>query len=139
MSERVVELAFPAHARYLVLARLSMAGVASVAQLGPEELADLKLAVTEACANVVRHAYPDGGGDVRVRIVVEAGAVTVEVRDSGRGMPPGRIEPWDPSALHEQGMGLSIVRSVVDDLEIDSPATGGTLVRFTKRVGAPAP
>ena len=139
MTERVVELVFPAHARYLVLARLSLAGVAPVVRLGPEELADLKLAVTEACANAVRHAYPDGApGDVQVRILVGADAVTVEVADSGRGMPPDAIEEWDPSALHEQGMGLSIVRSVVDDLEIDSPATGGTVVRFTTRVATPA-
>jgi len=128
-----VELTFPASSRYLVLARLSVAGVAPVVGLSTEQLADLKLAVTEACANVVKHAYPEGErGDVHLRLAVEEGMLSVEVTDSGRGMSalPGIV--WDPAALHEQGMGLTIVRSVVDELEIDSPPSGGTVVRFRK-------
>jgi serine/threonine-protein kinase RsbW len=135
MTSRTVELSFPASSRYLVLARLSLAGVAPVAGLSAEQLADLKLAVTEACANVVRHAYPDGEpGDVHLRMVVEEGALSVEVIDSGQGMSePPRIS-WDAAALREQGMGLTIVRSVVDELEIDSPPSGGTVVRFRKQL-----
>jgi serine/threonine-protein kinase RsbW len=137
MTSRSVELSFPASSRYLVLARLSMAGVAPVAGLSPEQLADLKLAVTEVTANVVRHAYPEGEpGDVHVRMVVEDGALSVEVADSGRGMEAGPERAWDPARLDEQGMGLTIVRSVVDELEIDSPPTGGTVVRFRKQLSA---
>jgi len=133
VKPKVVELRFPASSQYLVLARLSVAGVAPVAGLSVDQLADLKLAVTEACANVVRHAYPDGErGEVQLRLVVEDGAFSVEVMDSGRGMTalPGIV--WDPAALHEHGMGLTIVDSVVDELEIDSPPDGGTIVRFRK-------
>lgn len=136
VAPRVVELVFPAHARYLVLARLGLAGVAPVARLDAEQLADLKLAVTETCANAVKHAYPDGAaGEVRVRIALGDGSLTVEVADAGRGLD-SQLPEWDPDALREHGMGLSIVRSVVDDLEIDSPSTGGTVVRFTKRLAA---
>jgi serine/threonine-protein kinase RsbW len=132
-----IELVFPAHARYLSLARLGLAGVAPVARLDAAELADLKLAVTEACANAVRHAYPDGGsGDVRVTIEVVDGAVVVEIADSGRGIEGDEVADWDPDELHEQGMGLAIIRSVVDEVEIDTPIGGGTVVRLVKRVGA---
>ena len=133
MTSKTVKLSFPANSQYLVLARLSVAGIAPVAGLSAEQLADLKLAVTEACANVVRHAYPEGErGDVNLRMVVEDGVLSVEVTDSGQGMTelPGIV--WDPAALHEQGMGLTIVDSVVDELEIDSPPNGGTVVRFRK-------
>lgn len=134
---RALELTFPAHARYLVLARLSIAGIAPVAGLGADDLADLKLAVTEACANVVRHAYPaDAQGEVRLRIDVEQGRVLIEVSDTGCGMDAARVEGWDPSELREQGMGLSIVRSVVDDVEIESPPGGGTVVRLHKSLHA---
>jgi len=133
MTSKTVELSFPAQSRYLVLARLSVAGVAPVAGLNAEELADLKLAITEACANVVRHAYPEGApGDVHLRMLVEDGCVSIEVTDTGRGMSEPPRLAWDPEALDEQGMGLTIVQSVVDELEIDSPPTGGTVVRFRK-------
>lgn len=134
MSARVVELTFPAQSRYLVLARLSLAGIAAVAHLDVEQVADLKLAVTEVCANAVQHAYPDdSNGDVRLRITVEQGAVAFEVSDDGRGIDQSRLTDWDAKSLVERGMGLSIVRSVVDELEIDSPTTGGTVVRFKKK------
>ena len=135
MTTRALDLSFPANSRYLVLARLSVAGIAPLAGLTADQLADLKLAVTEACANVVRHAYPDGTGDVRLRIVVEEQWVSVEVTDTGRGLTEPRTD-WDATELQEEGMGLTIVRSVVDDLEIDSPATGGTIVRFRKLLSA---
>jgi serine/threonine-protein kinase RsbW len=138
VTARAIELVFPAHARYLSLARLGLAGVAPVARLDATELADLKLAVTEACANAVRHAYPNDGGDVRVTIEVARGAVVVEIADSGRGIEAGELADWNPDELHEEGMGLAIIRSVVDEVEIDAPIGGGTLVRLVKRVGAAA-
>jgi serine/threonine-protein kinase RsbW len=138
MNASAIELVFPAHARYLSLARLGLAGVAPVARLDATELADLKLAVTEACANAVRHAYPsDDGGDVRVTIEVAHGAVVVEVADSGRGIESDELADWDPDDLHEEGMGLAIIRSVMDEVEIAAPIGGGTVVRLVKRVGAP--
>jgi anti-sigma regulatory factor (Ser/Thr protein kinase) len=133
VTARTVELSFPANSQYLVLARLGVAGIAPVAGLNAEQLTDLKLAVTELTANVVRHAYPEGApGDVHVRLIVEEGALSVEVADSGAGMSSLPGTAWDPSMLDEQGMGLTIVRSVVDELEIGASPDGGTSVRFRK-------
>ena len=58
MADRIVRLTFPARAEYLLLARLTLSGLARELPLDDELLADLKLAVTEACGNAVRHAYP---------------------------------------------------------------------------------
>ena len=69
---QVVRLDFPAKADYLLLARLALSGLARTLTLDEEDLADLKLAVTEACGNAVRHAY-DGG---RSRAGDPQGAVT---------------------------------------------------------------
>jgi serine/threonine-protein kinase RsbW len=137
VSARVVELSFPAHSRYLVLARLSIAGIAPVARLGEDVLADLKLAVTEACANAVRHAYgEEEHGTVRLRLVLDGSTLTIEVADDGRGIGTGSVVRRDPSSLPEAGMGLSIMRAVVDELEIESPPAGGTVVRLTKQLSA---
>ncbi len=133
MTGRVVELIFPANSRYLVLARLSLAGIAPVARLTEDVLADLKLAVTEACANAVRHAYPEDeeGATVRLRVTLDGSALVIEIVDEGRGL--GDVKTGHPEAdLPEAGMGLSIMRAVVDELEIESPPAGGTVVRLTK-------
>src|ERR687891_2660937 len=66
MPESVVHLRFPAKPDYLLLARLTLSGIARELPLGDEVLADLKLALTEACGNAVRHAYTETEGDVSV-------------------------------------------------------------------------
>jgi serine/threonine-protein kinase RsbW len=135
MGRRVVELRFPADSRYLVLARLSLAGVATVARLDEDAVADLKLAVTEACANAVRHAYPDDvDGTVHLRMSLEPETLTVEVADEGRGLDAGELSGWDASRMREEGMGFTIMRAVVDELEIDSASSTGTVVRLVKRL-----
>lgn len=136
-AAKTVELRIPAHSRYLLLPRLSLAGIAPIAQLDEEVLADLKLAVTEACANAVKHAYPDDAeGDVRVRVEVTPEALTIEVADQGQGIRRDEVEEWDPDRMREEGMGLSIIRAVVDELDIDSAPGKGTVVRLVKRLSA---
>jgi len=129
-----VELEFPADARYLVLARLSLAGLALPAGLDEEALADLKLAVTEACSNVVRHAYGDGvDGDVRLRLDVSPNRLTVEVTDGGVGFDSADVGGWQAAALRDRGMGLSIIESVTDALDVAPCPNGvGTRVTFSK-------
>jgi anti-sigma regulatory factor (Ser/Thr protein kinase) len=132
---KVVDLSFPANSRYLVLARLSLAGIAPVAQLDEDALADLKLAVTEACSNAVRHAYPDEvDGTVHLSMSLERDTLTVEIADEGRGLDADNISSWDASRMREAGMGFSIMRAVVDELEIDSTSSTGTVVRLVKRL-----
>jgi serine/threonine-protein kinase RsbW len=131
-----VQLTFPAAARYLVLARLGVAGLGSVARLDDSTLADLKLAVTEACANAVRHAYAEEEpGDVRLSMRLEEdGTLVVEVSDDGGGFDIGGVRRWDPSSMRESGMGFEIMRSIVDDVEIVSAPASGTVVRLRKQL-----
>jgi len=133
MSDALVRLTFPAKADYLLLARLALAGLARAFPVEPEVLADLKLAVTEACGNAVRHAYSNGHGSVTVGFTISGGRIEMVVEDEGAGL--GTVEAEDltmPEHL-ESGMGMAIIRSVVDDLEVGEGAGGrGTVVRMTK-------
>ena len=97
----------------------------------------MRWAVTEACANAVRHAYPDDEeGDVRLRLTLDGSSLTIEIADQGRGIGSGAITHHDAASLPEAGMGLSIIRAVVDELEIESPPAGGTILRLTKVLSA---
>lgn len=138
-ADPVVRLTFPAKADYLLLARLALAGLARSLPLGDEELADLKLAVTEACGNAVRHAYDGEDGSVGVAFVVGSGSLEMIVEDQGTGIAPpgndGAGEP-DPESF-EGGMGMSIIRAIVDDVDVREGADGrGTVVRMTKYLDA---
>ena len=130
MNDGMVRLSFPAKPDYLLLARLALSGLAREVSMSDEVLADLKLAVTEACGNAVRHAYPGGAGDVTVSYVVSYSALEMIVEDQGTGLE-GHAIPDEPiSAPVESGMGISIMRAIVDDLDIHVGADGrGTVDR----------
>lgn len=136
MSEHVIRLSFPAKPDYLLLARLALSGIGRTTPVRDELLADLKLAITEACGNCVRHAYPDGQGDVSVAYTFDGDAIELIVEDHGIGL---QTNVRAPSAnAGESGMGMSIIRTVVDQLDIHPGADGrGTVVRMTKRLASP--
>jgi serine/threonine-protein kinase RsbW len=134
MNDHLIRLSFPAKPDYLLLARLALSGIGRTTPVSDELLADLKLALTEACGNCVRHAYPNGPGDVSVAFAFDADTIEMIVEDQGVGLDPSEA----PRSTDESGMGVPIIRTVVDELEIRPGADGrGTIVRMTKRL-APA-
>jgi len=111
--------------------------------MSEETLADLKLAVTEACGNAVRHAYGDDEGLVRVEIEFGSRAVRITVEDDGYGLPSARAWEAPPESdggllegQNEGGMGLSIIKTIADQLEITPSTVGdrGTRVVFSKEL-----
>ena len=132
MNGRVV-LEVPAKPEYLLLARLAATSVGRSAGASEETIADLKLAVTEAVANAVKHAYPpDVPGRVTVELTASAGRLEIAVSDQGRGLGDGEIdEPAGTDGPAESGMGLSIIRAIADEIDVGAGPDGrGTLVRF---------
>ena len=135
-SELVVRLTFPAKPDYLLLARLALAGLARKVPFEDEALADLKLAVTEACGNAVRHAYADELGDVVVSYRVRGDLLEIIVEDQGVGMDVPALPGESAAPPGDGGMGMAIIRAVVDELDVEGGADGrGTLVRMAKRLG----
>ena len=132
-QRRDIALTIPPKAEYLVFCRLVLVGIARAHGIDDETLADLKLAVTEACSNSIRHAYGDGSrGDVEVRYEVEADRMTIEVADDGPGFD---LEPASAlrDELDEEGMGIAIIRGLVDELVLDTGLDGGgSRLRLTK-------
>ncbi|HEY3070255.1 MAG TPA: ATP-binding protein [Gaiellaceae bacterium] len=131
----LVALTIPARAEYVALCRLALTGLARTRALAPEVVADLKLALTEACSNSVRHAYEEGReGIVEIRYELTDDRISVEVTDDGAGFDPeviGRAQ----EALDEGGLGIAIIQAVTDELEIGTRREGGSRLRFTKYLG----
>jgi serine/threonine-protein kinase RsbW len=132
---RIVRLTIPAKPEYITLGRLALTGLSRLRPLEDETLADLKLALTEACSNSVRHAYADGEGLVEILFELHPDRLVIEVADDGGGFDPAAGRGDD--ALAEGGLGIAIIRAVADELEIGTRASGeGSRLRFVKRLSA---
>ena len=133
---RVVRLTIPAKAEYITLSRLALAGLSRVRALSDETLADLKLALTEACSNSVRHAYEDGVGHVDISFELLDDRLIVEVADDGTGFEPSEVGGdggGGDEDLSEGGLGIAIIRSIADEVEIGGGPDGrGSRLRFVK-------
>lgn len=135
---RVVRLRIPAKAEYIALARLALTGLTDLAGLSAEVVADLKLALTEAVSNSVRHAYGEAGGFVEVAYELTGHALAIEVVDDGAGFDPDRPPELEGEELSEGGLGIAIIRTVADDFEIESEAGArGSRLRFAKKLRRP--
>lgn len=125
-------LTIPARAEYIALGRLALSGLSRVRELPDETLADLKLALTEACTNAVRHAYPGEAGQVEIQYELCADRLVIEVCDDGPGFD-ARSSRIPPHELDEGGLGIAIIRALADELEVVAGQNGrGSRLRFVK-------
>ncbi len=133
-ASRTVRLTIPAKPEYITLSRLALTGLARVRPLPDDTLADLKLALTEACSNSVRHAYGDEGGHVEISFELTEDRLVVEVSDDGGGFEAADAPPPAPGEdLAEGGLGIAIIRSIADEVEIGGRDNGrGSRLRFVK-------
>ena len=131
---RIVRLIFPAKPEYITLGRLALTGLARVLPLTEELLADLKLALTEAASNSVRHAYAGGEGSVEIAYELSGDRLAIEVSDEGEGFEHTDEAGGDDfENLSEGGLGIAIIRAIADEFEVGpGPAGRGSRLRFVK-------
>jgi serine/threonine-protein kinase RsbW len=128
----IVALTVPARAEFIALGRLALTGLARTRALSAEIVADLKLALTEACSNSVRHAYDEGReGVVEILYELSDDRIAIQVTDDGSGFDPEILERAQEE-LDEGGLGIAIIRALTDELEIGARPEGGSRLRFTK-------
>lgn len=131
-----IRLTIPAKPEYITLGRLALTGIARLRPepLAAEVLGDLKLALTEACTNSVRHAYADGEGTVEIVYQLHDDRLVVEVADQGAGFESAAERPRDEDELSEGGLGIAIIRALSDEFEVAEAAGGGSRLRFVKNL-----
>ena len=133
-----VRLTIPAKPEYITLGRLALTGIARLGRepFPQEVLGDLKLAITEACTNSVRHAYAGGEGTVEILYELHPDHLVIEVSDHGEGFerPEQLGDGLQEDELSEGGLGISIIEALADEFEISERAEGGSHLRFVKRL-----
>ncbi|HEX4730817.1 MAG TPA: ATP-binding protein [Solirubrobacterales bacterium] len=121
-----LQMSLPARAENVAVVRHALAGLAERIGMDEAATADLKTVVTEACMNVVVHAYPESEvGLLEVEAVPDLGGLTVAVRDFGRGISP-RPGVDRPSLR----IGLALIAALSSSFEIRGGVGQGTEIRM---------
>jgi serine/threonine-protein kinase RsbW len=124
-----VQLTLPARPENVAVIRHVLGAFAEALQLPPELVEDMRLAVTEACTNVVRHAYNDGQpGPIDVVIRPNGDRLDLIVSDQGRGLGPS-ADAAGP------GLGLPLIAALADSVELQQNPSRGSRVAMSFRCG----
>lgn len=139
MSSDYIELIVPSKPEYLGVVRLTVSGIANRMGYTYEEIEDIKIAVTEACTNVVFHAYDDDtDGKTKLNFAVYEDRLEIFVIDQGKSFDKKAVHenigPVDSNVevekLNEGGLGLFLIESLMDKVEITN--NSGVIVAMTK-------
>ena len=122
--ERTFMLQVPSSTENLALIREFVTTIGNQAGFSPAEVAQLELAVDEACANVIEHAYGhDTTKEVSVRATLDGDAVQIEVIDTGQGFDPTSIEQRELDKLISDrksgGLGMRLMKSLMDEVHYE--------------------
>ena len=119
-------MVLPSRAENVAVVRQALAGAIEVLGLNESRLLDINTAVSEACNNVVVHAYEGGEGPLEIYLCVQDSELEVVVEDDGVGIRPRAPEP----GLEVQGLGLSLIQTLSDRVEFLGGIGQGTEVRM---------
>jgi serine/threonine-protein kinase RsbW len=120
-----IELSLAARAENIAIVRHALGGLGDAYGVSETKLSDIRLAVTEACANVVVHAYPEGlEGPMEIHASKQDDELTVLVRDWGCGVRPRSDSPG-------LGLGLSLMAALSESVQLGHDPEKHTEVRMT--------
>lgn len=128
----IVNISLPSKPEYVSVARLTASYIASQMNFDIEEIEDIKLAVGEACNNVVLHSKSEN--TYEMTITNKLNELQIEIIDQGKGFDMSSYQKPSPEMLQENGMGLFIIQSLMDDVKIETSNGVGTRIVMTKTV-----
>jgi serine/threonine-protein kinase RsbW len=131
-SASLIELRLPSKAEWVGVARLAIAGIANRLDFNYEEIEDLKLAVAEAYTNCIQHAGDHD--EVRIVCAIQPSKLTVTVHDQIKGAADrgaGQRRLREPK---EGGLGVFLIRTLMDEVSYEVDPRTGTCLTMTKRV-----
>lgn len=132
MTYETIKMEISANPEYVSIIRLTTSGIANKVGFCLDDIEDLKVAISEACTNAIKHSLED-----RFTIIytmIEKG-LTIEIIDNGKGYNTKEVSEPDLDNLKESGMGLFIIESLMDEVNVESTEGKGTSIKMTKYLG----
>ncbi|WDP89154.1 MAG: ATP-binding protein [Desulfobacter sp.] len=135
MADPTIELAVPSHPKFLKLVRDVMRNAAKSLGITGDRADGIILAVDEACSNIIRHSYM-GRVDKTIEFSITLGkaALTIAISDSGKKWnPPAKdLNKESLNKLKPGGLGLLIIRRVMDRIDFSRANSGKNIIRMVK-------
>nr|WP_261813654.1 ATP-binding protein [Paraclostridium bifermentans] len=117
---------------YVSIIRLTVSGIANKIGFSLDDIEDIKVAVSEACTNAIKHSLDD---KFLVQFSVLENGLTIEVEDKGTGYDVESLQEPDLKNPKESGLGLFIIKTLMDEVSTISNSDVGTRVKMTKYLG----
>jgi len=127
----IVELRIPCKAEWVAVARLAIAAIANRMHFTIEEVEDIKLAVAEACTNAIQHAI--GADYITIRSESGPSELRIHVSDNGKGTRPEQLTARSLEEPQAGGLGVFLIRSLMDEVDYDVRPDRGTDLVMVKR------
>ncbi|MDR5658921.1 ATP-binding protein [Serpentinicella sp. ANB-PHB4] len=135
-EEDNIQLSIPNKPEYVSIVRLTLSSIASKMGFDIEEIEDLKVAVSEACTNAITHGIKEEEKNFEILFQTYDKKIEITVYDKGKGyLGSNKMEKPDHSELKEGGLGVFIIRSLMDQVEFSQNKGNGTIIRMTKFLG----
>ncbi len=137
--ERTFALHVPSSTENLSMIRDFVKSIGAQTGLGEMELTRLQMAVDEACANVMEHAYnSDSTKEVSIRAIVDDSSLEIKVIDTGKGFDPAAVEQLKleelVSARRPGGLGMRLIKSFMDEVHYEMMPGVKNELRMVKRL-----
>lgn len=130
-----IKLSIPNKPEYVSVVRLTVAAIANRLGFDIEAIEDMKVAIAEACTNAITHGQCEGEANFNIEFNIESEKLTIYVSDYGKGCLEQNIKTPDLENPREGGLGVFIIKSLMDDVEIVSDLGKGTTIKMIKYIG----
>ena len=132
MAYDLISMNMSVNPDFVSVIRLTLSGVASRIGISLDDIEDMKVCVSEACTNAIKHSKKD---EFQVKFYVYPDRLTIEVLDDGIGYDVDSLASPDLKNPKTSGLGIFIIKTLMDEVEIKSCDKCGTIIKMTKLVG----
>lgn len=133
MSPDVAMFTVPGHLDCVTYIRRWLRSVLTVWEVKADILADILLAVTESCTNVIRHGYgTTTTGDLSIHLTRTGQAIEITIQDTAPVFIPAQLPPAQPQTLAEGQYGLFLIHTLMDEVSYEHVGQRGNCIRLVK-------
>lgn len=138
MNSSVVKIEIPSHPRYCDIARMTVSAVALECGFNEQETDDIRIAVSEACINVIQHAYDEELHPLILTFTTLENELQILIQDHGKGFDvesmKAKAAPISVDNPKTSGLGLYIIQSLMDGVEVNSLEGHGSSIAMVKKL-----
>ena len=117
MTYETIKMEISSNPEYVSIIRLTTSGIANKVGFCIDDIEDLKVAISEACTNAIKHSSDD---TFTIIYSIMVNGLTIEIIDNGKGYDKNSVTEQDLDNLKESGMGLFIIESLMDEVNVES-------------------